>query len=39
MIDFRMRLIAGISVVNSLPLVIRNKQHFSRVKRTKQEEW
>ena len=38
-IDFRDSLIAGISLVNGLTLVTRNKGHFARVKGLKLEKW
>jgi len=38
-IDFRDALIAGISMVNGLPLVTRNSEHFARVKGLKVEQW
>jgi tRNA(fMet)-specific endonuclease VapC len=38
-IDFRDALIAGISMVNGLSLVTRNKQRFARVKGLKVEQW
>jgi tRNA(fMet)-specific endonuclease VapC len=38
-IDFRDALIAGISMVNGLSLVTRNKEHFARVKGLKVEQW
>jgi predicted nucleic acid-binding protein len=38
-IDFRDALIAGISLVNGLSLVTRNKEHFARVKGLKVEQW
>ena len=39
MIDFRDALIAGITLVNSLSLVTRNREHFARVKGLKVEQW
>ncbi len=39
LIDFRDALIAGISVANSLPIMTRNKDHFSRIKGLKVESW
>lgn len=38
-IDFRDALIAGISIANSLPLITRNNEHFSRIKGLKIEKW
>ena len=38
-IDFRDALIAGISLSNSLPVMTRNKDHFSRIKGLKVESW
>ena len=38
-IDFRDALIAGISVVNGLPVMTRSRDHFSRVKGLKLEIW
>ncbi|MDH2900876.1 MAG: type II toxin-antitoxin system VapC family toxin [archaeon] len=38
-IDFRDALIAGISITNNLSLVTRNKEHFSRIKGLKLEQW
>ena len=39
LIDFRDALIAGISVANSLLIMTRNKDHFSRIKGLKVESW
>jgi tRNA(fMet)-specific endonuclease VapC len=38
-IDFRDALIAGITLVNGLSLVTRNKEHFARIKGLKLEHW
>jgi tRNA(fMet)-specific endonuclease VapC len=38
-IDFRDALIGGISLVNNMTLVTRNKDHFSRIKDLKVEDW
>lgn len=38
-IDFRDALIAGISLANSLPIMSRNKDHFSRIRGLKVESW
>lgn len=38
-IDFRDALIAGISMANGMTLVTRNKEHFSRVRGLRLEQW
>lgn len=38
-IDFRDVMIAGISVVNGLPVMTRNSGHFSRIKGLKLQNW
>lgn len=38
-IDFRDALIAGVAIANGMPLVTRNKEHFTRIRGLKLESW